>query len=692
MFLLYLTAIFVICLSTYSFYAVNYSKKPNDNNDNDKSENQEMKNILDKISHIEQEGFEKLQSYIKEPTENINKITNLLDSLKESYSNIVEKTKPPLDDISYLKEYLQNIKTSVSKLSNEELQTLIKNVQVELQGLKNINEDIPDKLNKVEQGVEALRNLNLPESCVAPVRNLITAIDKCVEQIKTDVQNVQQLLNTIKEINESESVKNINKLQEILKLSTNINTKIVELIPTVNELKTAIPSVDPALLTTIEDKIKSLNEKHSSLLSSITAIENLLSGVKSKIEDLQCLSTESILTKVNEVSQSVQEIKNVKSESNEKIKTNHNLLLDVSKNCSVLNEIKSKIETIPDSTELDKIKTSAEKLDGKFDKVMKFLSMGAHNLIYDCVIVFKNDSGSDLNITIKAGLYTIQSLQDTIRNSLFKNKESFKIHTVGNKVVVEDPNHKFHLGNHLRTLLGIEKLESNDKVFLTKYIAQNKHNFDNVWLETLTHKNSVDSIVRKLKSSVINQIKIIDGIPPKYQTIESFLARNKSQYETIEKHLEQYKPTKDTADTWKYIKDNHSRPDMENVIDLLVKLSELSEELRKYLKVDKKKDITLDILISKIESGLSNSISTKLITDFKTSVPVLTQGDLNQPFDVLTEALTIRLNNFNTELQSGLDVFGNKLDAAIQLAHTRIEDRMNEIERLIKNSKRIRND
>lgn len=634
---LYLALIFVICLSTYAVYYAKTAKSKETETLHIKEDNDDLKKILNKLSLIKVDSIEEFKGYMREPTENINTMLSLLKALKEHY----DKMDTPLNELSKLKSQLETFSNSISRLENQQLSTLITNMEQELHGLKvtMTNENVSNKITELGRNIDLLKSListlALPESEILALKGAITDFEKSLGNTSADVKKVIEILKNIENLNISKEVTQIHtslkSLPGILKTSTEIKEMVDKLKPTLETVKLCSPKI-----ADIESKINSYWLELSKALGSVDGVVKTLKDVKDLIEKIPL----DQINKISEVAKTsatintnLQAVKTDMLEMNEFVNRVH----------LGLGEIKTKIENI-DFNSLQKMKASISELKGAFVRVIDVLKPGARNLLRDSTLVFKDDKNQDYTVHVKIAAYRPEELEGEIRNSLIKDKDKFKLQKVNDRVEVEY-SQVFHMDNNIRELLGFPRVDT--PIFLKKYRAPNPDNLNHIILETLVHKHSVDAIARKMKSAVHDQINIVNKIPKDLQTITAKLDKN-----IIPKVI------LDGAD---HVKNNYVRSDLIGLIDFLFTMHGLNEEFKKYLEITDSKDYTIINLIDLLEKKFYKNID-KIAQKVRIGV-----------VETLLDKQTF-LSQYNllvTAIQSQFDSFERKFDAAVVKLQTR---------------------
>lgn len=630
--LLYLSMMFVICLSIYAVY---YAKT----NKNNKNENGSISSeMLDKMSNNKMDGFEKFQNYMKKPSENISKILSLLESLSLLYNNI----KTPLDDLSTLKDSFDTVKDSIKHLNNNELNNLIKEIQNDI-----LKMNVLDKISALEQKVDSLKLLTSNIKIPNELESTIASIDTFIKEIH---KNLEQFRKTVKKVEE------INISDDILKIETNLKA-LPEVLKINKETKQLIGELTPIISSDIKNKINEFYYKYineaTKTLTGVDAIVDNLGKIKTQIDNIP-------LDKISELSNQLQNVG---------MDTSHNnRILDIVK--SDLSHLKTQIDKI-DLDSLSNIKGDISEIRLRFKRVLDVLKPGARNLLQDAVLIIKDTPNPDYTITVKNSSYLPEELQNTIRDLLKSDKDKFKLKVTEDIVEVEYSK-EFHMGNHLRDLLGLERVDSN--IFMKQYRSKNSNNFNHVILETLVHKLSIDAIIRRFKGSFKDQIGIISRIPNQIQSITAQIDNTKQNQDlkTISNKLVKFEHVHDTLQKlFDHIRNNFTPSELFDIVDVFLNINKYKKDFLNHFHIQENNlefPTILGVLDTKLSTERKN-LHSEIVKDITKELKEMQQDQINKQ-----EFLAIA--GSYGELSKEITNVSNKL-------HQKLSDKINELKLLI---------
>lgn len=619
---LYLSVIFVICLSTFSVYSSALKKK----------DDVDINPILNQLSLNKVNNFENFQNHMKEPIENINKTLHLLESLKQYHDNM----ELPLIELLTLKTHLETISSSITSLDNKQLFKLITEMQQDLQDLK-INQDF-SKLDKNIESVKlVLSNIKLPVQEMVELKSMITAVEKSLKGVIIDPKQLQQIITKIEDINLCEDIarieSNLQTLPEILQHSKDVKQYINTLTTIVN------PNLK---ITDVENKLIELDNKYSEeILKIFTNVTSIIESLKMVKDSVESLPVSKILAKVSDSSENI----------NNNLQTVQTNILE---NKDSLNKIHPTLNNILiNSNAIQQIQDDGTELKTMFKKVLDTLKPGARNLLQDGVIYIRNAINDNYSITIKSGLYTSGNLQSTIRDLLKKESNKFKVN-INNNLIEVEYSIDFHMDNNLREFLGFPSIGS--AVFMKKYSSQDPHNMEHVILETLVHKNSVDAITKRVKSQFNNQISIVNKLPKDLKNINTDL-------KTITSNIAKMSTPVPIVQAIDHLQNEYDKDGMFSTIDFIMKLYKFDDDFKAYFSLPPDTNLTPQTIFT----TLANKISVQR-DDFIQKIKAEVLNELLDKKDYVLEN-----SKLATAFQSQLGALEFRLESLVRESNRKLD-------------------
>lgn len=589
MIIIYISIIFLICIITYLVY---YTKN--------KYINVEQP-PLNQLSSIEcSNGFNQFEKYMKTPIANIQKTISLLERLLQLYDDL----NTSVNDIPKLKIQLETIESFVNQQSNSELNDNLRDIKTSLEN-NNVFTKLSELDIKFNDFNSKISNIKIPDD----IKTLLGKVEKSIDKFSNEIKQGQKVVGNIQQVDLTTDIQNIEvdlkKLSEIIDLN--------------HEIKELINSLPRNIDTGVKTELKNFHTKYSDdvtkTFTNMNSILNQINMIKGIIENI----------KLHDIAQIINDI------------SENKVLLTGLK--TILDDVKIKIESI-DINVLNKIQKNVEEIITQFKRVLDVLRPGARNLLQDGTIIIKNENDKEpLSINLNNGFYHLEDLQKIIRSKLKYDPNSFKIYYENNLCVVEY-SRPFHIDNHLRDLIGLPRVEP--QVFLKKYNASIPHKFDYVILETLVHKLSVDAIVKKIKNQMNNQIKIVNKLPTDVNAIANKL-ETLPDYEKIKTEIDKIPSfPKELSDAIHYIRENYTKSEMTNTIDMLFNLTTLNEEFKKYFRINMNDKLTVNKFFDTLDSKLSTEMS-KMFTKINM--------EIEQKFQSLNFQTKDRFEKFQTDIK-----------------------------------------
>ena len=538
----------------------------------------EIKFKYDKLIKDNKNDNETLKDKLSQKEKDILQLSNKIKENNEKYDVLLnnEKYDVLLKDKEQLKnelgEKILELKEKNEEIRNEnnsmlrELQNKLLGKDLELTDLQNKNKKIQDSTEELNLKIEKIKDENLKlkleleekENKLGKIKNELENNSKKSLDLLNEIISLKEKYNDLLNSNEKLKIENIQKEQEIIKLTNSSKTESdskSDALQTIHDLNLKITN-NLVMLNTKENEIKTLklnnNElKNSSekyqkdLIEKEKNIESLNKKIKEKENEIEKYSSKYIDLQNNFKELNIK-YSNTLSENNDLKKNNIKLRGDNDKNEFTSNDINLKINLVNKTlnkifNQFQKYQNEIEKIQKEIDKNQKSgeqINISGLNKLLD---LNDNEIGDDAKNTINK---TFSQCLSNINEKITSTSSKFKILCNLYYNGVNNINKLFKDKNDIKESLSLnnnkilELLNSENSVQELKEISniyQKKLNNKNIKigeLINLSFKISDDAInsLLEISQDKDNEIKRLNNrISSFLQEIEIIKKSNESQ-------------------------------------------------------------------------------------------------------------------------------------------------------------------